>query len=57
MHVVDHRSGQVEEGASRNVLVESARIAPALVARVLGGWSKRLMPEAASGRSVAPWPI
>jgi enhancing lycopene biosynthesis protein 2 len=27
MHVVDHRSGQVEEGASRNVLVESARIA------------------------------
>jgi len=29
MHVVDHRSGQVEAGASRNVLVESARIAPA----------------------------
>jgi len=27
MHVVDHLSGQVEEGASRNVLVESARIA------------------------------
>ncbi|HSD67055.1 MAG TPA: isoprenoid biosynthesis glyoxalase ElbB [Vicinamibacteria bacterium] len=27
MHVVDHRSGKVEEGASRNVLVESARIA------------------------------
>jgi enhancing lycopene biosynthesis protein 2 len=27
MHVVDHRSGEVEEGASRNVLVESARIA------------------------------
>src|SRR5512143_1224432 len=27
MHVVDHRSGQVEAGASRNVLVESARIA------------------------------
>jgi len=27
MHVVDHRSGKVEEGAARNVLVESARIA------------------------------
>ena len=27
MHVVNHLSGQVEEGASRNVLVESARIA------------------------------
>jgi enhancing lycopene biosynthesis protein 2 len=27
MHVVDHRSGQVEQGASRNVLTESARIA------------------------------
>jgi len=27
MHVVDHRSGQVEAGASRNVLAESARIA------------------------------
>jgi len=27
MHVVDHLSGQVEAGASRNVLVESARIA------------------------------
>jgi enhancing lycopene biosynthesis protein 2 len=27
MHVVNHFSGQVEEGASRNVLVESARIA------------------------------
>jgi len=27
MHVVDHRTGKVEEGASRNVLVESARIA------------------------------
>ncbi len=27
MHVVDHRTGQVVEGASRNVLVESARIA------------------------------
>jgi enhancing lycopene biosynthesis protein 2 len=27
MHVVNHRSGDVEEGASRNVLVESARIA------------------------------
>ena len=27
MHVVDHRTGEVEEGASRNVLVESARIA------------------------------
>ena len=27
MHVVDHLSGQVQEGASRNVLVESARIA------------------------------
>ena len=27
MHVVDHRSGEVEAGASRNVLVESARIA------------------------------
>jgi enhancing lycopene biosynthesis protein 2 len=27
MHVVDHRTGQVEAGASRNVLVESARIA------------------------------
>ncbi len=26
-HVVDHRTGQVDEGASRNVLVESARIA------------------------------
>jgi enhancing lycopene biosynthesis protein 2 len=27
MHVVDHLSGQVVEGATRNVLVESARIA------------------------------
>lgn len=27
MHVMNHFSGQVEEGASRNVLVESARIA------------------------------
>lgn len=27
MHVVDHLSGKVEEGATRNVLVESARIA------------------------------
>lgn len=27
MHVVDHRSGEVEAGASRNVLAESARIA------------------------------
>ena len=27
MHVVNHLSGQVEEGASRNVLTESARIA------------------------------
>ena len=27
MHVVNHLSGQVEEGATRNVLVESARIA------------------------------
>jgi enhancing lycopene biosynthesis protein 2 len=27
MHVVDHLTGEVEEGASRNVLVESARIA------------------------------
>jgi enhancing lycopene biosynthesis protein 2 len=27
MHVVNHLSGQVEEGTSRNVLVESARIA------------------------------
>ena len=27
MHVVDHRSGEVEAGATRNVLVESARIA------------------------------
>jgi enhancing lycopene biosynthesis protein 2 len=27
MHVVDHRTGEVEAGASRNVLVESARIA------------------------------
>jgi enhancing lycopene biosynthesis protein 2 len=27
MHVVNHLTGQVEEGATRNVLVESARIA------------------------------
>ena len=27
LHVVNHRSGEVEAGASRNVLVESARIA------------------------------
>jgi enhancing lycopene biosynthesis protein 2 len=27
MHVVDHRTGEVEKGASRNVLAESARIA------------------------------
>ena len=27
LHVVNHLSGEVEEGAERNVLVESARIA------------------------------